>query len=410
MVRLHYLVPDRTQLSRTSSQLALSDCLPGRRLHRTDALNAFPACCCSTRLSLSAEGKPALYTMAYCGTMDLPQTACRGGQDCSTSGRLPPPIVQHLRCNAGVSRGCRQQTQRSYPPPCRLFLDRRRVAVSAEVEDRGGGQFPEMDEASELRLLHRGPLPLPSTICHRVHGSGSMAHRHPGAAVMARIEESTRIIGEIIMEVSRDVFVADAAGELTGAPQLHIPPGHDLINGICAVILAKALQLTRSVARSLLAVGGAERLTGFEQLHSCIRVPSVSLLAVQRGLDMLTGRRGHGGVGRAGRGGQGHCGAHRDSGRGVPCHAAGFRAGGGRGGGRRGGRCAFAAQNYGAGSRSQRRAAHECCWSTSCRRIFVGNHAWCPAQSQVAVLRCYPRSHPSPMSCTALLQPKMHKH
>ena len=35
---------------------------------------------------------------------------------------------------------------------------------------------------------------------------------------MARIEESTRIIGEIIMEVSRDVFVADAAGELTGAP------------------------------------------------------------------------------------------------------------------------------------------------------------------------------------------------
>ena len=34
---------------------------------------------------------------------------------------------------------------------------------------------------------------------------------------MARIEESTRIIGEIIMEVSRDVFVADAAGELTGA-------------------------------------------------------------------------------------------------------------------------------------------------------------------------------------------------
>ena len=35
---------------------------------------------------------------------------------------------------------------------------------------------------------------------------------------MARIEESTRIIGEIIMEVSRDVFVADAAGELTGVP------------------------------------------------------------------------------------------------------------------------------------------------------------------------------------------------
>ena len=35
-------------------------------------------------------------------------------------------------------------------------------------------------------------------------------------AVMARIEDSTRIIGEIIMEVSRDVFVAEAASELSG--------------------------------------------------------------------------------------------------------------------------------------------------------------------------------------------------
>ena len=44
----------------------------------------------------------------------------------------------------------------------------------------------------------------------------------PVRAVMGRIEESTRIIGEIIMEVSRDVFVADAAGELSGAPPLPV--------------------------------------------------------------------------------------------------------------------------------------------------------------------------------------------
>lgn len=33
---------------------------------------------------------------------------------------------------------------------------------------------------------------------------------------MERIEASTKIIGELIMEVSRDIFVAEAAGEITG--------------------------------------------------------------------------------------------------------------------------------------------------------------------------------------------------
>ena len=98
-----------------------------------------------------------LGAMANCGTMDMPQAAWRGGQDCSTSGRLPPPFVRHMHCNAGVSRGCRQQMQRSQPSRCWQPLDRRRVAVSAEVEDRGGGQFPEMDESSELRRPHRCP-------------------------------------------------------------------------------------------------------------------------------------------------------------------------------------------------------------------------------------------------------------
>ena len=33
---------------------------------------------------------------------------------------------------------------------------------------------------------------------------------------MERIEASTKLIGELIMEVSRDIFVAEAAGNLTG--------------------------------------------------------------------------------------------------------------------------------------------------------------------------------------------------
>lgn len=38
----------------------------------------------------------------------------------------------------------------------------------------------------------------------------------PPVAVMERIEAATKIIGELIMEVSRDIFVSEAADEITG--------------------------------------------------------------------------------------------------------------------------------------------------------------------------------------------------
>jgi len=178
-LQLHDQAQKRAQLSRTNLQLVVLDCLSGGRPHLTCAVAAVARAPYSAGRPLSVEGESALDIMAYCGTMDLPQAACRGGQDCSTSGRLPLPVVRHMHCSAGASRGRRQQTERSCPSQCWLSLDRRRVAVSAELEDRGGGQFPEMDEPSELRLPHRGPAPtpLPTTTCHHQHGSGSLADR-----------------------------------------------------------------------------------------------------------------------------------------------------------------------------------------------------------------------------------------
>jgi hypothetical protein len=49
--------------------------------------------------------------------------------------------------------------------------------------------------------------------------------------VMDRINKATQVIGTMIAEVSKDVFVADPSGEqLSGLPPHHLPPADCLIH------------------------------------------------------------------------------------------------------------------------------------------------------------------------------------
>ena len=74
-------------------------------------------------------------------------TAMWPGQQCSTSGRLPATLAGSM--HADRSRSQRQRSQPSRRHHLKLSLDRRRVLVLAEIDDRDGGEFPEMNDDSE---------------------------------------------------------------------------------------------------------------------------------------------------------------------------------------------------------------------------------------------------------------------